>query len=172
MFKDRTEPDNRNLVRHCDWTKLLTHSLLTLQGENTITSRSTQANPLDAVECDDIMNIAIAMHVQAFQMCKTTLTALEFPFLSSDLLQKIFATFGLFVVFLCGPYRNNVCSLTIPSDARGVVIDPEKYTVHDVTGTLKQFLHSLPDPVLTQGLYQNFIATIRKWVCSCCQRSQ
>jgi hypothetical protein len=44
-----------------------------------------------------------------------------------------------------------------------VVIDPEKYTVHDVTGTLKQFLHSLPDPVLTQSLYQNFIATIREF---------
>lgn len=58
---------------------------------------------------------------------------------------------------------SSVSSLCVcPADARGVVIDPEKYTVHDVTGTLKQFLHSLPDPVLTQSLYQNFIATIRK----------
>lgn len=47
------------------------------------------------------------------------------------------------------------------TDAPGVVIDPEKYNVHDVTGTLKQFLRSLPDPVLTHELYQDFITTIR-----------
>ena len=52
------------------------------------------------------------------------------------------------------------CSL--PLDARGVVIDPEVYNVHDVTGTLKQFFHSLPDPLLTLQLYNSFIATMRK----------
>ena len=58
-----------------------------------------------------------------------------------------------------------VCLFVFVADARGVVIDPEKYTVHDVTGTLKLFLHSLPDPVLTKALYPNFIATIRKHAC-------
>lgn len=48
------------------------------------------------------------------------------------------------------------------ADARGVVIDPEVYTVHDVTGTLKLFFRSLPDPLLTHQLYNSFIATMRK----------
>ena len=48
------------------------------------------------------------------------------------------------------------------TDARGVVIDPEVYTVHDVTGTLKLFFRSLPDPLLTHQLYDSFIATMRK----------
>ena len=43
-----------------------------------------------------------------------------------------------------------------------MVIDPEVYTVHDVTGTLKQFFRSLPDPLLTHQLYQSFITTMRK----------
>lgn len=47
------------------------------------------------------------------------------------------------------------------ADARGVVIDPDNYTVHDVTSTLKQFLRSLPDPVLTHACYNDFIAVIR-----------
>ena len=46
-----------------------------------------------------------------------------------------------------------------------MVIDPEVYTVHDVTGTLKQFFRSLPDPLLTHQLYQSFIATMHK-LCS------
>lgn len=50
------------------------------------------------------------------------------------------------------------------TDARGVVIDPEVYTVHDVTGTLKLFFRSLPDPLLTHQLYHSFIATMRKLV--------
>ena len=47
------------------------------------------------------------------------------------------------------------------ADARGVVIDPDDYSVHDVTSTLKQFLRSLPDPVLTHARYSDFIAVIR-----------
>jgi len=48
------------------------------------------------------------------------------------------------------------------ADAQGMVIDPDKYNVHDVTGTLKHFLRSLPHPVLTHDLYSKFIATVRK----------
>ncbi len=50
-------------------------------------------------------------------------------------------------------------------DARGVVIDPDVFTIHDVTGTLKQFFRSLPDPLLTHRLYQSFINTMRKYIC-------
>ena len=46
-----------------------------------------------------------------------------------------------------------------PVDARGVVIDSDTYTVHDVTGALKQFFRNLPDPLLTHDLYSEFIAT-------------
>ena len=53
-------------------------------------------------------------------------------------------------------------SLSPLSDARGVVIDPEKYLVNDVTGTLKQFFQSLPDPLLTHQLYHSFISTMRE----------
>jgi len=48
------------------------------------------------------------------------------------------------------------------SDARGVVIDPDVFTVHDVTGTLKQFFRSLPDPLLTHRLYQSFVNNMRE----------
>jgi len=48
--------------------------------------------------------------------------------------------------------------LAFNQDARGVVIDPESYTVHDVTGTLKLFFRNLPDPLLTHHLYEALIS--------------
>lgn len=42
-------------------------------------------------------------------------------------------------------------------DPRTVVLDDSEYCVHDVTGTLKKFLKSLPDPLLTHQLYQAFL---------------
>ena len=50
-------------------------------------------------------------------------------------------------------------------DARGVYINPENYTVHDVTGCLKQFFRSLPDPLLTHNLYRNFLDASRECCC-------
>ena len=47
--------------------------------------------------------------------------------------------------------------LSFNQDPRGVVIDEDSYSVHDVTGTLKQFFRTLPDPLLTHKLYQPFI---------------
>ena len=43
------------------------------------------------------------------------------------------------------------------SDARGFLINSEEYTVHDVAGVLKDFFKSLPDPLLTHSLYQDFV---------------
>ena len=47
---------------------------------------------------------------------------------------------------------------TLSVDAKGVVINSEAYNVYDVTGALKQFFRSLPDPLLTHQLYGSFIA--------------
>lgn len=47
-------------------------------------------------------------------------------------------------------------------DARGVFVDPDSYTVHDVTGCLKQFFRSLPDPLLTHLLYRQFLVASRE----------
>ena len=58
---------------------------------------------------------------------------------------------------------NDDVIIPLPSDARGVQLDPEDYTVHDVTGTLKQFFRSLPDPLMTHQFYSAFIAAVRKY---------
>jgi hypothetical protein len=50
-------------------------------------------------------------------------------------------------------------TLEFNQDAKGVVIDADVYNVHDVTGCLKQFFRSLPDPLLTHQLYESLIAT-------------
>uniref|UniRef100_A0A1X7TTF8 Uncharacterized protein n=2 Tax=Amphimedon queenslandica TaxID=400682 RepID=A0A1X7TTF8_AMPQE len=47
--------------------------------------------------------------------------------------------------------------LAFNQDPRGVVIDEDSYSVHDVTGTLKQFFRTLPDPLMTHKLYQPFL---------------
>lgn len=47
-------------------------------------------------------------------------------------------------------------------DAKGFIVDPEIYLVNDVAGTLKQFLRSLPDPLLTHHLYAAFINAARE----------
>ena len=52
---------------------------------------------------------------------------------------------------------------SLVSDAKGFIVDPETYLVNDVAGTLKQFLRSLPDPLLTHHLYAAFINAARKW---------
>eukprot|EP00731_Ephydatia_muelleri_P030729 Em0022g243a len=46
-------------------------------------------------------------------------------------------------------------------DPRGVVIDQQSYTVHDVAGTLKYFFTSLPDPLLTHRLRSAFITAAK-----------
>ena len=48
------------------------------------------------------------------------------------------------------------------SDARGFLINSEEYTVHDVAGVLKDFFKSLPDPLLTHTLYQDFVLVMSK----------
>ena len=47
--------------------------------------------------------------------------------------------------------------LAFNQDPRSVMIDEDSYSVHDVTGTLKQFFRTLPDPLLTHKLYQAFL---------------
>ena len=48
-----------------------------------------------------------------------------------------------------------------------MVIDADVYNVHDVTGCLKQFFRSLPDPLLTHQLYESLIATSRECLPMC-----
>lgn len=48
--------------------------------------------------------------------------------------------------------------LAFNQDPRSVVIDPDTYLVHDVTGTLKHFFQSLPDPLFTHHLYSPFLS--------------
>ena len=52
--------------------------------------------------------------------------------------------------------------LAFNQDARGVMIDTEDFTVHDVAGALKDFFKSLPDPLLTHHLHPMFIRIMRK----------
>ncbi|CAI8051664.1 Arf-GAP with Rho-GAP domain, ANK repeat and PH domain-containing protein 1 [Geodia barretti] len=47
-------------------------------------------------------------------------------------------------------------------DARGFLINSEEYTVHDVAGVLKDFFKSLPDPLLTHSLYQDFVLVMKE----------
>ncbi|XP_072040365.1 arf-GAP with Rho-GAP domain, ANK repeat and PH domain-containing protein 1-like isoform X2 [Amphiura filiformis] len=42
-------------------------------------------------------------------------------------------------------------------DPRGVRLNPEDYTIHDVTGALKKYFRELPDPLMTQKLYKEWI---------------
>ena len=57
-------------------------------------------------------------------------------------------------------YLNFLHFLLSSSDARGVQINPESYSVHDVTGALKDFFKCLPDPLLTHQLYPSFISAM------------
>ena len=59
-----------------------------------------------------------------------------------------------------------------PSDARGFLIDSEEFTVHDVAGVLKDFFKSLPDPLLTHTLYQDFVLIMSKSHTLASHRSQ
>ena len=58
--------------------------------------------------------------------------------------------------------HNAISDSSVISDAKGVVIDSDVYNVHDVTGCLKQFFRSLPDPLLTHHLYESLIAVSRE----------
>lgn len=49
--------------------------------------------------------------------------------------------------------------LSFNQDPRSVMIDGDSYTVHDVTGVLKQFFRTLPDPLFTHKLYSSFLHT-------------
>jgi hypothetical protein len=42
-------------------------------------------------------------------------------------------------------------------DPRSVMINEDAYGIHDVTGVLKQFFRTLPDPLFTHKLYQAFL---------------
>lgn len=48
--------------------------------------------------------------------------------------------------------------MSFNQDARSIVIDHDTYQVHDVTGTLKHFFQSLPDPLFTHHLYSAFLS--------------
>ena len=61
------------------------------------------------------------------------------------------------------PLSNTLSLPTFTADAMGVVVNQEVYTVHDVTGTMKQFFRNLPDPLLTHQLYDQFIEAAREW---------
>ena len=52
--------------------------------------------------------------------------------------------------------------LAFNQDPKGVMIDQDQYTVHDVTGVLKQFFQTLPDPLFTHHLYYPFIDAASK----------
>ncbi len=47
------------------------------------------------------------------------------------------------------------------TDARGVQIAPEAFTVHDVSGCMKQFFRNLPDPLLTHQFYGAFVSAVQ-----------
>ena len=59
-------------------------------------------------------------------------------------------------------YKIRKLILAFNQDARGVMIDTEDFTVHDVAGALKEFFKRLPDPLLTHHLYPMFIEIMRK----------
>ena len=48
-------------------------------------------------------------------------------------------------------------------DARSVILKMEENTVHEVCNTLKRFLRNLHDPLLTDHLYGQWIATAGKF---------
>ena len=53
--------------------------------------------------------------------------------------------------------------LAFNQDPRGVMIDENVYSVHDVTGVLKQFFRTLPDPLFTHKLYESFLHASSKY---------
>ena len=59
-------------------------------------------------------------------------------------------------------YKIRKLILAFNQDARGVVIDTEDFTVHDVAGALKDFFKNLPDPLLTHHLHPMFIGIMSK----------
>ena len=42
-------------------------------------------------------------------------------------------------------------------DPRSVRLNPEEFSIHDVTGALKKYFRDLPDPLMTQKLYKEWI---------------
>ena len=51
-------------------------------------------------------------------------------------------------------------TLQFDQDCRSLVINPEVFTVHDVTGVFKRFLRALPQSLLTTELHSKFISTV------------
>jgi len=44
-------------------------------------------------------------------------------------------------------------------DARGLVLKPEEFQVHDVSTVLRRFIRSLDEPLLTEALHTQWINT-------------
>ena len=42
-------------------------------------------------------------------------------------------------------------------DPRSVRLNPDEFSIHDVTGALKKYFRDLPDPLMTQKLYKEWI---------------
>ena len=51
-------------------------------------------------------------------------------------------------------------TLQFDQDCRSLVINPEVFTVHDVTGVFKRFLRALPQSLLTAELHPKFISFV------------
>jgi len=47
-------------------------------------------------------------------------------------------------------------------DARGLVLRPEEFLVHDVATVLRRFIRNLAEPLLTEALRSQWIGTSSK----------